>query len=63
MLKNGHMDLPESVAEGRSLVHEGHFEEEVRFHSLGLSIEGMMPTINDFLAVKNQEGDQQFQER
>jgi hypothetical protein len=56
-------DLPKSMAEGRSLVHEGHFEEEVWFHSLELSIKGIMPTINGLSVVKSQERDQQFQEQ
>ena len=63
MLTSWLADLPESMAEGRSLVHEGHFEEEVWFHSLELSIEGMMPTINGRFLVQSQERDQQFQEQ
>lgn len=63
MLKFRLADLPKSMAEGRSLIHEGHFEEEVWFHSLGLSIEGTMPTINGLFIVKSQERDQQFQKQ
>jgi hypothetical protein len=57
----GFQNLPKGMAEGRSLIHVGHFEKEVRFHSHYSSSADTTPTINGSLG--HHEGEDRFQQR
>jgi hypothetical protein len=59
ILQLGLGNLPKGVAEGRSLIHVGHFKKEIRFHSHYSSLADTTPTINGSLV--HHEGGDRFQ--